>query len=203
MTKTAVKEKTKEEYLIVYEDGTTSDTLTLEQLFQVVNSERTDYINDGVDPEYIEEYFPADIETLDKAKEWLKGMGCLLLVKSDKLNESQRILKRIFDNNGKITGTLKSKEQDYFDQGSWKFTLTILDIDDNMKMRLQLSSIKLCPSGAWDNGIKVVAHPETSLYVFDRGIETTVSTIIKRYFRSDRGKSGYNYKLENFEVNID
>lgn len=198
---TKTKTKIEEKFIIVSaDDDFATDFLTEAQVIKRADDMRTDYITDEVDPDYIKECFPNAIKTLSEAKQWLEGVGEIVINVPEKLNETQRILKRTFENNSTITGEIKRKEEDYFDQGSWVFSLKILDIDENMNARLQLEAKKLCPSRAWDNGIKVVAHPRISLYRFDKGLDTTIAQIIHKFFRSDKGISGYGYKVLNYSL---
>lgn len=200
-TKTKEKTKIEEKFIIVNEEEEYStEFLTEAQIIKRASDMRADYITDEVDPDYIKECFPNDIKTLSEAKQWLEGVGELVINVPEKLNESQRILKRTFENNSTITGEIKRKEEDYSDQGSWVFSLKILDIDENMNARLQLEAKKLCPSRAWDNGIKVVAHPRISLYQFNKGLDTSITQIIHKFFRSNKGTSGYGYKVLNYSL---
>ena len=196
-TKTKIEEK----FIIVNEDEEYStEFLTESQIIKRASGMRADYIVDKVDPDYIKECFPNDIKTLSEAKQWLEGVGEFVINVPEKLNETQRILKRTFENNSTITGEIKRTKEDYFDQGSWVFSLKILDIDENNNARLQLEAKKLCPSRAWDNGIKVISHPKISLYVFNKGLDTTITQIIHKFFRSDKGTSGYGYKVLNYSL---
>ena len=196
-TKTKIEEK----FIIVNEDEEYStEFLTEAQIIKRASGMRADYIVDKVDPDYIKECFPNDIKTLSEAKQWLEGVGEFVINVPEKLNETQRILKRTFENNSTITGEIKRTKEDYFDQGSWVFSLKILDIDENNNARLQLEAKKLCPSRAWDNGIKVISHPKISLYVFNKGLDTTITQIIHKFFRSDKGTSGYGYKVLNYSL---
>ena len=199
-TKTKIEEK----FIIVsvedVDDDYATDFLTKNQVIKRANNMRTDYVTDEVDPEYIKECFPNAIKTLSEAKQWLEGMGELVINIPEKLNEVQRILKRTFENNSTITGEIKRTKEDYFDQGSWIFNLKILDIDENMNAKLQLEAKKLCPSRAWDNGIKIVVHPKISLYQFNKELDITITQIIHKFFRSDRGTSGCGYKVLNYSL---
>ena len=198
---TKTKTKVEEKFIIVSaDDDFATDFLTEAQVIKRASDMRADYITDKVDPDYIKECFPNDIKTLSEAKQWLEGVGEIVINVPEKLNETQRILKRTFENNSTITGEIKRTKEDYFDQGSWVFSLKILDIDENNNARLQLEAKKLCPSRAWDNGIKVVAHPRISLYQFDKGLDTTIAQIIHKFFRSDKGISGYGYKVLNYSL---
>lgn len=205
-TKTKEKIKIEEKFIIVVNDSDSDDDyatdfLSEAQVIERANDMRKEFIRDEVDPEYIKECFPNTIKTLSEAKQWLlEGVGELVINVPEKLNETQRILKRTFENNSTITGEIKRNKEDYFDQGSWVFSLKILDIDENNNARLQLEAKKLCPSRAWDNGIKVVAHPKISLYQFNKELDTTIAQIIHKFFRSDKGTSGYGYKVLNYSL---
>lgn len=198
---TKTKAKIEEKFIIVNEEeGYSTEFLTEDQIIKRASDMRANYITDEVDPDYIKECFPNNIKTLSEAKQWLEGMGEIVINVPEKLNEVQRILKRTFENNSTITGEIKRTKEDYFDQGSWIFSLKILDIDENNNAKLQLEAKKLWPSGAWDNGIKVVAHPKVSLYVFNKSLDTTITQIIHKFFRSDRGTSGCGYKVLNYSL---
>lgn len=197
-TKTKIEGK----FIIVNEDEEYStEFLTEAQVIERANDMRKEFIRDKVDPELIKECFPKTFKTLKEAEAWFReAFGDTVIKVPEKLNETQRILKRTFENNSTITGEIKRKEEDYFDQGSWVFSLKVLDIDENMNARLQLEAKKLCPSRVWDNGIKVVAHPKISLYQFDKELNATITQIIHKFFRSDKGTSGYGYKVLNYSL---
>ena len=196
---TAVKTKL---YVISYEDGEgASQIITEDEVLRRVNEEREQYIADCVDEEYIKEVFPTEIKDINGARMWITDMGCTLISVPEELSESQRILKRMYDLNGQITGRIKRKEKDYFDQGYWNFTIKVLDLDSDCNIaRLQIKADKMCPSGLWDNGISVVSRPSVTLYDFSSDIDNTVRKLINRYFRSDRGTCGRDYKIERFSV---
>lgn len=203
-TKTKEKTKIEEKFIIVTnddDDDYATDFLSEAQVIERANDMRKEFIRDKVDPEFIKECFPKTFKTLKEAEAWLReAVGETVIKVPEKLNETQRILKRTFENNGTINGEIKRKEEDYFDQGSWVFSLKVLDIDENMNARLQLEAKKLCPSRAWDNGIKVIAHPKISLYQFDKELNATINQIIHRFFRSNKGTSGYGYKVLNYSL---
>lgn len=202
-TKTKEKTKIEEKFIIVVnddDDDYATDFLSEAQVIERANDMRKEFIRDKVDPELIKECFPKTFKTLKEAEAWFReAVGETIIKVPEKLNETQRILKRTFENNGTINGEIKRKE-DYFDQGSWVFSLKVLDIDENMNARLQLEAKKLCPSRAWDNGIKVVAHPKISLYQFDKELNATITQIIHRFFRSNKGTSGYGYKVLSYSL---
>lgn len=193
--------KTEKKYILVNsEDDFVSAVLTESELLKQAVGMRKEYIKDGVDDAFIKECYPTEIENMETARRWYSDFGDAIVEVPEKLNETQRILTKLFKDNGKICAEIKRKEQDYFDQGTWSIAISILDIDEDNKARLQIKARKICPSGAWDNGIEVVDHPQTSLYVFNKDIDTTVSDIIRKYFRSDRGTCGREYKVLRYSL---
>ena len=193
--------KTEKKFVVVHADGCgVSEILTESEIIKDANNMRKDYIMDGVDPDFIKENYPKEIKTLEVARLWFSDFGDEIVEVPEKLNEVQRILTKLFKDNGKIIGKLKRKEEDYFDQGTWNFQISILDLDEENKARLQLKAQKICPSGAWDNGIEVVEHPQISLYEFNKDLDFTVKQLINKYFRSDRGTCGREYKILRYTL---
>ena len=192
--------KTEKKFVIISDECEVSDVYTEDQLLAMVNEMRICYIQDEVDPDYIKENFPTDIKSVEMAKLWLSDMGEEVVEVPEKLNETQRIFTKLFKDNGKLCGKIKRKEQDYFDQGTWNFQISLLDLDEDNKARLQLKAQKICPSGAWDNGIEVVYHPQVSLYELNKDLDWTIKYLINRHFRSDRGVSGREYKVVKYSI---
>ena len=186
-------------YIIIYESGC-SNIISKEEVLRRVNEERTQYIQDGVDPEYIQEYFPKEITTLEVAKEWLKSMGYSIIEVPATLNSTQRILSRMFNNNGAIQGRIKLRKPTYGDQGYWNFTIKILDMDSELKSIIQLEGRKITPSGISDNGIMEVSRHEVSLYEFNQDIDVTVRKLINRFFVSNEGVGGSSYNIIRFAL---
>ena len=194
-----MKTITKANYVII-DECSISDPMSEKEIFERVNGERALYIKDEVDPLFIKENFPEEITTLSKAEEWLSGMGSYIIEVPNKLNSTQRILSRLFENNGAITGRIKIKKETYSDQGYWDFTIKILDIDEEFRAIFQIKADKKCPSGISDNGIYTVDRPLVSLYEFKRDIDAAVRTLITRYFRSNEGVGGSSYKIIRFTL---
>ena len=188
-------------YVIVTEENEDiTAPITEQDILATVNEERFWYIKDEVDPDYIEENFPEEIKDIPTARKWLEGMGSTLCEVPDKLNTTQRIFKRMYEKNEKIKGTIRRKEKDYFDQGTWNFSIKILDIDENNCVKFQLSADKICPSGGWDNGISVSYHPYMSLYELKNDLDTSIKYIIDKFFKSDRNICGECYRLERYSL---
>ena len=196
----ATKVKERKEFVIVCEDTYVSEPMTEQEIMEYANGQREQYIQDEVDPEYIKENFPNALKNVSEAKEWLNNMGEALVTIPEKMGEIQRIFSKLYNNNGSIHGKIKKFKEDYFDQGYWTFKLKVIDLDENMSATLQLHSRKMCPSGAWDNGIEVVERPRVSLYQFKGSIDKVMRDIINNNFRSDKGSYGSEYRIENFII---
>ena len=163
-------------------------------IVRIANEQRNEYMKDEIDSDYIKECFPEPIVDFNGACDWFKGMGQEVLPFTDKLNATQRILKRLYDNNGAIHGKLEDKEQKGR-VGYWNFEIKILDIDEFFNMRMQLKMLKMCPSGISDNGIKIVEHPVMSLLEIEGEMDRFIQIILRRNYGYY-----YKYKISNWSI---
>ena len=190
-------------YAIVTDDEPVMEFLSEKEIIAEANNQRVQFMEDeGEDDPFIKEEFPNPISTFKEAIEFFKAFSQYVAPVPSKSTLTQRVLKKVFDNNGSIKGKLKKKDKDYFDQGWWNFEIKILDIDELFNVTLQLESKKICPSGAWDNGIRQVEHVRTSLYSFGntQDISLLIRSIITRYFKSDRNARGREYTIEEWHI---
>ena len=99
-------------------------------------------------------------------------------------NEIIQILSDCYKNNERLAGSIKKKEYDYFDQGSWNFNIKILSIKKT-KVSILYNAIKLTPSRLWDNGIEKSKKINTDIAHLD-----TIEEFLKNIIQNAQG-SGY------------
>ena len=111
--------------------------------------------------------------------------------KTAKINETIQILSGCFKNNERLAGSIKKKEYDYFDQGSWNFNIKILYIN-KMNVSILYHAIKLTPSGLWDNGIEKsekITKDVTSINTIEEFLEQVI-----------KSAQGFGYKINVWKI---
>lgn len=160
---------------------------------------RKGFLEDDVDEDYINSFFPTPISTFEEAEKWYAEFDTVIAEVRE--TEAIRILKRMLDRDISITGTAESTNSNEARQGYWNFQIKIIDLDnsqDNMVAKIQLSARKMCPSGLSDNGIELNVRTKVSLYQFDE-IEDFVKFTVKNFLREKRTDALQ--KVKTFKVN--
>ena len=116
-----------------------------------------------------------------------------------KTNLVKRTIEKIYNSNFSLCGDIERIKKDYDEQGTWHFVIDVLDIDEKSMAYMQIVSKKICVSGAWDNGIKVINHFYVDLKKYEK-MGRFIDDIITHYFQNENGLNGANYQLINWQM---